>query len=325
VPGENGTTKCNLCGVHVGGFPYQRVTTFIDVLEDTFNLRRYDKRMIARGLALRGDLVLKAQAGIGSDDEIDQVCTAAAEAAGASAKATTGTAIHSFTDQIESGQPRPIMTPDAERDVDAYLWAVSSRGLVPAEIEVPIVIDGVRPTPTARGVSGRFDRIYQMPEPCPTCGSLTRVADLKTGRIDYGESKMSMQLAAYASGKRYDPATGERTELGVCQCVGWIIHLPVGSGKASFHAVNLEAGRNGLSVALSVWQWRSRDGMMLEDEAPQVQPRTEADIYNLIKISAGRDDIAQLYEHFTASGEWTAHHTAYAEAHLAGLEGAPAS
>lgn len=218
--------------------PYRRCTTFIDVLTDRFALELWKQRQVAAGLAARPDLVLKAASAAGDKKILNEVCDAAMEAAGSSAAATTGTALHAITEQIDRGF-QPTIPPTSQADVDAYLQATAELRM--AEIEVFVVNDDLK-------VGGTFDRVVEW------CGR-RYVADIKTGRIDYDQGKIAMQLAVYAGGHRYHP-DGHREPLGVERDWGLVIHLPAGAGECALWWVNLAEGRQGIDIATRVWGWR---------------------------------------------------------------------
>ena len=223
-----------------GGKPsaYQRCTTFIDVLSDRYQLEAWKQRQVAVGLSLRPDLVLRA----GSTKDkatLDKVCEAALEAAGSSAAATTGTALHELTERIDRGEA--VTVPDAWRaDIAAYQVATAFLGK--RDIEVFVVNDALR-------VGGTFDRVLVI-------DGRAYVADLKTGSIDYDAAKITMQLAVYANSRRYDPETGERSDLGVNIERGIIIHLPAGAGRCTLYWADLNTGWDGVNLAAEVREWR---------------------------------------------------------------------
>lgn len=225
-----------------GGKPkaYRRCTTFIDVLEDRFALELWKQRNVAQGLAARPDLVLKAASAAGDKDTLNEVCKEAAEHAGQSAAATTGTALHAITEQLDRGLT-PTIPPTSQPDIDAYRRA--THDLKMADIEVFVVHDDLQ-------VGGTFDRIVEW-------HGKRFVADIKTGRVDYGQAKIAMQLAIYAGSRRYDPATGQRSPLDVDPDWGLVIHLPAGAGECTIWWTNLADGRVGVDVARRVWSWRS--------------------------------------------------------------------
>lgn len=231
-----------------GGKPvsYRRCTTFIDVLADHYQLGAWKQRQVVLGLTKRPDLVLKASVSKGSKDILDKVCESAMEAAGSSAKATIGTALHQLTEQIDRGE-KPDIPESAQADIAAYRSITSMWTM--REIEVFVVNDALK-------VAGTFDRVLAL-------GELAWIADLKTGGIEWDASKIAMQLAVYANSERYNPETGERTPLGVDRKRGIVIHLPAGEGACFFKWANLEAGWEGVQLASEVWAWRARKGLLV--------------------------------------------------------------
>ena len=245
--------------------PYRRCTTFIDVLDDRFALERWKQRQVAIGLAARHDLVLKAASAAGDKRILDEVVEAATEAAGASMAATTGSAVHALTEQIDRGQT-PVIPPGVQADIDAYVEATA--GLRMAEIEVFVVDDTLK-------VGGTFDRIVEH-------AGRRYVADIKTGNVDYNQGKIAMQLAVYAGSQRYDPATGEREPLHVDQDWGLVIHLPAGAGKCTVWWVNLADGRIGVDIARRVWAWRDTRHDFARQYIPLLQQIRQADSVDVL-------------------------------------------
>ena len=245
-----------------GGKPiaYRRCTTFIDVLEDRFALEQWKQRNVAVGMAARPDLVLKAASANGDKNMLNEVAKEASEAAGSSAAATTGSAVHALTEQIDRGQD-PFIPPSVAPDIAAYRQATAE--LHPAEIEVFVVDDQLK-------VGGTFDRIVGH-------GGHRYVADIKTGSLDYSWGKIEMQLAVYAGSKRYDPATGHRTSLDVNPDWGLVIHLPAGEGRCDMWWANLANGRIGIGNAVRVWSWRSARHRPARRFLPLLQQIGEAD------------------------------------------------
>ena len=245
-----------------GGKPiaYRRCTTFIDVLEDRFALEAWKQRNVAVGMAARPDLVLKAASANGDKSTLNEVAKEASEAAGSSAAATTGSAVHALTEQIDRGH-HPFIPPSAAPDIDAYLQATSQFGM--AEIEVFTVNDKLK-------VGGTFDRILDY-------AGHRYVADIKTGSIDYGWGKIEMQLAVYAGSNRYEPATGGRHPLDVNLDWGLVIHLPAGQGRCDIWWANLANGRIGIDIAQRVWSWRGHRHQPARQFLPLLAQIEEAD------------------------------------------------
>ncbi len=103
--------------------PYTRCTTYVSCLEDTTNLTKWKQRMTAVGLAKRPDLLMSVAA---LDPDLDKStlndkCEDAMQAAGSSAKANMGTALHKFTESVDRGETITGVLPEVTRDVDAYV------------------------------------------------------------------------------------------------------------------------------------------------------------------------------------------------------------
>src|SRR5690554_650231 len=133
-----------------GGRPvaYRRCTSFVDVLDDRWALEAWKQRQVAHGLALRHDLLLKAASANGDKKILNEVAQSAMEAAGSSTSATTGTALHAITEQLDRGQD-PLIPPSAQPDVDAYRRATEHLRM--RAVEVFVVNDELQ-------VGGTFDR-----------------------------------------------------------------------------------------------------------------------------------------------------------------------
>lgn len=276
--------------------PYRRCTSFIDVLDSRYNLELWKQRQVADGLARRPDLVLKAASANGDKDLLNEVCDTAFEAAGSSAASTTGTAVHKITEHIDRGE-EPVVPPHAQADVDAYRHA--TKDLRVDLIEVFVVHDELQ-------VGGTFDRVVEV-------DGIRYVADIKTGRIDYGASKIAMQLAIYSRSQHYNPHGGERRPLDVDTSRGLVVHLPAGSGECSLHWADLDAGWEGVRVAREVWEWRGRKGL-LEAPAPEGKP----DLFTFIDAAPDRPTLENLWR--VNEANWTEDHTAAVKARLATIE-----
>lgn len=233
-----------------GGKPtaYTRCTTFVDCLDDKYNLQRWQQRMVALGIADRPDLLLAVSAARGKPKqeqkkELDDITTKAMDAAQAGAAATTGTAVHSLTELIDRGEELPTIPEAYKADLDAYRR--ETRDLRPMLIEQFTVLDDYR-------VGGTPDRVmsYQ---------GRGYIADVKTGSIDFGAMKIAMQLSMYARSTPYDPGTQTRGEypIDVDRDWGIVIHLPAGEGRCELRWVDLRVGWSAVEIASKVRYWRS--------------------------------------------------------------------
>lgn len=283
--------------------PYRRCTTYVSVLEDTWNLSRWSQRMVALGLADRPDLLLGVAAHRDDKDKLNRLCEDAQEAAKAHAAATTGTAVHALTEIVDRGLDLPVIPDGAAADLDAYRRATA--GIEWLAIEQGVVVDDLK-------VHGTPDRIGRLPD-----GRVV-VADLKTGDVEYGLKKIEAQLAMYAHGVAYDHTTGTRAPLpdGLDLDTAVVIHLPAGSGRCELLEVDIAAGWADVAVCTQVWAVRGRKA--------QARPLTLAapDLLGLIALAASRDDLVALRAaHLDA---WTDAHTEAAKARINSLA-APAA
>jgi hypothetical protein len=250
-----------------------RVTSYIDCLEDKATLDSWKQRMMLVGLQADASLWARlAEADPEDKGALGSIAQDAFIAGDGEVKAQKGTDLHTLTEVADSvflpevvrlrpdgpdlRLPRgyvpsldlPAWATEADAaDIAAYRRAMVAHRIEVLGIEQRVVIDHL-------GVTGTFDRLVihgDNPKP--------RIFDLKTGRVDYGASKMAMQLALYAMGSLYDGWTGERTPLeGIDQDTGLIMHLPAGEAKATLYEVDLQAGREGLLLAEQVRAWRKR-------------------------------------------------------------------
>lgn len=292
---------------------YTRCTTYVDALEDKYNLQQWMQRMVATGLAQRPDLLLAVTSATDDKRKLDDLCGQAREHAGASASATTGTALHSLTELIDRGETLPAVPEAYRADLDAYRRA--TEGLRPVHIEQFTVLDDLM-------IGGTPDRVVD-----DGSGRL-RIADVKTGGIRFGLGKIAMQLAVYARSTGYRIETGERFELGdIDQSTGIIIHLPAGKGECELVEVDLEAGWQGVQLATQVRQWRKRKDLARprRPSQPARAPGPPApfggnpDLAEAIATAIDPTVIRQLWADHQAS--WTDDLTQLASARVALLTG----
>src|SRR5699024_10482553 len=93
--------------------PYTRATTYVGCLEDTYNLSRWQPRMVALGLSQRPDLML-AVSSTDPDEKkkLNDLTEQAIEAAKGTAAATIGTALHALTERMDRDDDIGVV-PDA--------------------------------------------------------------------------------------------------------------------------------------------------------------------------------------------------------------------
>ena len=222
---------------------YQRTTTFVGVMENTFNLMAWKQRMTVLGIGQRRDLQLAAAAADPDDKKtLNDLADKAMEAANASAAATTGTALHSLTERVDRGQELGYVPPEYADDIKAY--AEATKHIEWTGIEQFRVHDEFK-------VAGTADRVgwYN--------GRLV-VLDVKSGSIDYPH-KMSMQLAMYSRSTPYDIENDQRiTDPGeIDLTTGVILHLPAGQGRCDLYEIDIARGWEACVLAREVHAWRN--------------------------------------------------------------------
>jgi hypothetical protein len=252
---------------------YTRSSTLGKALDEGSGLANWKAAQAVIGVASRKELVLAANAHRHDKRKIAEIVEQGMEAAGSSAAATTGTALHDLCDQYDHGE-KPYVPEEFAPDVQAYLDATASLETVVAEEFA--VCDELE-------VGGTPDRIYRLLAPLPlpngdvlSAGTLI-VGDIKTGKtLDFGHLTYSVQKAVYSRSKRYSLAAGRTRSYGrmgeipvgdrtdwvpgeqVSQEWGVIVHVPAGKGRATVHPVDLTIGWELAQLSATVREWRKR-------------------------------------------------------------------
>ena len=241
-----------------------RATTVAKALDDTEGLQKWMKRQVALGMAQRPDLVAAAATTDASDKKrLAAIAEDAMSAAGSSAAATVGTALHRATELADLGLEVPEMF--AER-VDEYERTLTAAGITvdPEFVEAVLVL-------WQHQIAGTTDRIVRI-------GNRRFVFDLKTGESVYPHS-FALQLAIYAMADHvYDIRTETlRPMPEVDQDRAIICHLPAKGGPCTLHWIDISAGREALKHALWVRTWRRRRDLLVPFDVPEVtnpEPRS---------------------------------------------------
>ena len=288
-----------------GGKPvaYTRATTYIDVLDDKYNLQQWEKRMVALGLADRPDLLLAVSAHRDDKKALDRITADAKEAAKAHAAATTGTALHALTEILDAGGTLPPLPATATASLDAY--AAATADLTAVMVEQFCVLDTLQ-------IGGTPDRVvdYQ---------GRRYIADIKTGSIDFGALKIAMQLAIYARSHTYDIPTGERGIHEASTIRGIVIHLPSvddpADARCDLHWVDLEAGWQAVQVAKRVREKRRiKHTDVMSPFGPIVKPEPAPDLRDLILACTTPDQVRAVWANHQT--EWTDALTMFARGHI---------
>jgi len=290
--------------------PYSRCTTYVGCLEDTFNLSRWQQRMVALGLGQRPDLMLAVIATDPDDkDALNKLCEQALEAAKAHAAATTGTALHALTERIDRGQDVGVVPTAYLADLAAYTEA--TKDLTAVFIEQSCVLDPLK-------IGGTPDRVVKYQ-------GKRYIADVKTGNIEWGALKIAMQLAVYARSKTYDIATGQRGMHDAEVDKGLIIHMPAGTGTCRLVWIDLLAGWDAVAVAKNVREKRKLTYKTLTTPfdapapvTPAPEPEEPVDLLGLIASCPVEGALRRLWA--IHEDIWTDEHTQAAQARIAELQ-----
>lgn len=236
---------------------WTRVTTINRCIADAFNLERWKQRQAVRGVALRADLLALAASvnSLPADDPqaketLNDVVKQAQAAAGSSAGANLGKALHTATEQLDRGaQLRNISLPEPyDRDLYAYDQARRVAGMVtkPEHIERIVIVPELR-------IAGTLDRLTFW-------RGGRRIKDVKTGQSadEFGQLELAVQLALYANAEymwnldtqQYEPMPEVEKDWGI------LAHLPAGQGRCTFHPVNIALGWEYAKLAWEVHQAR---------------------------------------------------------------------
>lgn len=241
-----------------GGKPvaYGRFSSHGSVLEDKFALEKWKIRTSAIGLTKREDLFAQLAACPADDSKrLDDIMSQALEAGGGSVGANLGTALHEFTQRLDTGE---ISIDDIgepwRTDMQAYVDTMKANNLtvIPELVEVNLVNDLLE-------LAGTADRFYRHPELGVIC------ADIKTGKqISKNPLAYAVQLASYAHSMLYDIETGQRKRIheDLVLHVGYIIHIPANQGRCDIYEVNMLDAMEAARLARTVKQWQKRSDLV---------------------------------------------------------------
>jgi hypothetical protein len=220
-----------------------RATTLAKALEDTYNLEIWSNRMVAKGMALRPDLVAMAVTlDVSADrDKLNRLAKDAKEAAGGSSGANMGTALHAMTEKVDAGEDLgPTAWGPFAGELTAYQRTMAQEGIV----VLPQFSERIICVPEL-GVAGRLDKLAEyVGQP----GLPYQVMDLKSQRsMDFGQVSIAVQLSLYAHAyAMWNPATKSWEDPPpIDQIRATVIWLPVGQDQCLLFDVDLIRG----------WEW----------------------------------------------------------------------
>jgi hypothetical protein len=285
---------------------WTRSTTWAKAIADMQAITKWEKRMVAKGIATRQDLVaLAAATPLENKDKLNEIADSAKEFAKASAGSNLGTALHAFTEQVDRGEELTAPAP-WDADIAAYQAKLTAEKvtIIPDLIERVVVVPAYK-------VAGKLDRIVDLND-----GGLPVIADVKTTqKIDYSWTEIAIQLALYAHAQHM--TTEDYTDYLPMPNVdldrALVMHIPAGQARCDLYTVNIAAGWEAAYICKIVRGWRNRKDL--------AQPYAWDPIPNLITAATTREAVEALWRAHAAT--WTPAHTKAAKARLEGLE-APA-
>lgn len=287
---------------------WQRVTNFVKLTDDTYHLELWKQRNVLRGAAILVDRGRITMADLMNKDVkldrewLNNVCTAAQDAAEAFKMADEGTALHTSTELVDYAGGDLNRCPVHHRTkVRMYLDALALHGLS----VVPDMIERVTVS-TRYGCAGKFDRIYRLLD-----GSYV-IGDLKTGdSIDLSLPSIAGQLQAYEDGvnahgifdgQRYDETIKVRTDFAI------VVHLPSTRDEVSVHKISLDQGREINAANLTVRAARKIKAKHVAEPmtAAEVPTELEQHAYWLEQLNAAydRDQLIAVAARARAFGHW---------------------
>lgn len=285
--------------------PHTRVTTFCKTVVDTYALTQWEKRMVAKGVALKQELyALAAATPLDDKKTLDRLTDDAKSAAGAGSAASLGTALHSFTEQVDRGED-PEVPSQWKKDIEAYKDLVQSAGIEIPEwgIERRIVVSRFT-------IAGTLDRLVKLHkdlnvkvngEDFHLPAGTWVIGDVKTGKtLKYSWQEISIQLATYANADAMWNGSEQQFEdlPDVNKDIALVIHLPVGKGKASLHGVDIASGWEAAALCSKVRNWRKNRN--LASEIPVTVSWEDQ-----IRAATSRRDLSKIWEKASRAGEWT--------------------
>lgn len=304
--------------------PWTRATTFAKSISDTFALSQWSQRMVAKGLTMRPDLLAVAHSldVKGDRDKLNQVCEDAKAAAGNKVAANLGTALHSFSEDVDRGMAVSSVPEPHRGDIEAYSATMASAGLfvVPGMIERQTVLPAFE-------VGGTFDRILDLSHAegwfkgavggVETTGDSEVIGDVKSGQdLQYGWNEIAIQLLIYALGVRTSGVWNRQSKSWeaprpVRLDFAIVMHVPVGQRTATLYKLDLTDAMDALELCRSVRRWRKlrvlatplERATMGETPPPAV---TGLSWLERFQVAGSRGELSSLFHEAVAAGVWSA-------------------
>lgn len=315
-----------------GVISWQRATTLAKMASDMNGIMNWKMRYVAKGVALRTDLYALASAtDVNDKNTFDRLTEDAFKAAGGDSAATTGTAVHTYTEIVDEGGDPNV--PDLwKADVSCYKRLVTVNGLEFPKTGIERIVVN-----EALAVAGTFDRIARVTKPLRVQVGKDRfvnlkvgewvVLDLKTGQnLEYGWRDIAVQLSIYANADAmWNPVTKLFEDLpNLNKLVGLVVHLPAGRGEATLYGVDLERGIQGANLCAMIRDWRKeKDLAHMVGQPVAEDPFGSTDdvdpVMAKVMTANSRDELNDMYREFSSQGLWTEEHLNAGRVRLAQL------
>ncbi len=245
----------------IEGQPYTRATTVSATLDDTTNLSKWQQRMAVKGITLRDDLLAQAHAlDIDDKSKFDKLCEEARNAAKANRGANLGDALHTFTENVDTGRVKLADLSQPYRGmVKEYRDLLEANGvrIIPEHTEQ--IVAHVTNGDKVGGVAGTMDRVVELVVPGDAHFSRV-VGDIKTGStLDWSWLYISIQLAIYATHTHTYNVKTDRLGPPIPDLrsdVGLVIHLPSNGDEPTLHLVDLTRGFDAYLCAMEAREYR---------------------------------------------------------------------
>lgn len=273
---------------------WTRATTFARSIVDSYALNAWQQRMAAKGMSLRPDLVALVSTLDVSKDRaaLDKLVEQAKDTAGDKVAANKGTALHAFTEQLDSGALSVIDVPQMARpDVAAYQAEMNRHRMR----VLPDLTERVTCVPVF-SVAGRLDKVVQCPD------GKYRIGDVKSGqKLDLSALEISIQLALYAHGVNASGVWDQSTEawspldFKVETDYAVIMHMPAGSGTCGLKRADIREGWEAAKLCMQVREQRNIKGLITPLDEP-VPSAPEPDWDGRFGFVRTREEASALYQ-----------------------------
>lgn len=246
---------------------WTRATTLAKTLDDTYNLDRWKRRQLMRGLVSNPAMLAQLDELVASNDakldsKLNDLGEEAQTAAGSAEAREFGEAVHAW---LEAGDHWAVMPSQVPEMYQAHTTAYNERLAAHALWPVPEYTERIVMNSHAESV-GTIDRIYYCAD-----GSLV-MGDVKTSKsLEYSWLTYVVQLLIYADadmmlsedGTKWEPMPEIRKDFAV------LMHCPSDAPEHTAAVTfDLNFGRTALDASLLVRQLRK--------DAPKLVPNQHA-------------------------------------------------